>query len=150
MRLLHEKKNRMCAMLICHFVFPSYATTSPMRIATIHSVHLPLFLDFMGIYFIPTGHSNCFYTKNQFLFCYLPDFSPVFFSFFPFLYIAVIFLWANRKRETAKAVSKESTRYKLQQLAQWSDYNPQHSIEKFFLPVQHFRFILCPFCLLSV
>lgn len=74
MRLLHEKKNRMCAMLICHFVFPSYATTSPMRIATIHSVHLPLFLDFVGIYFIPTGHSNCFYTKNQFLFCYLPDF----------------------------------------------------------------------------
>ena len=81
MRLLHEKKNRMCAMLICHFVFPSYATTSPMRIATIHSVHLPLFLDFVGIYFIPTGHSNCFYTKNQFLFCYLPDFSPDFFRF---------------------------------------------------------------------
>ena len=123
MRLLHEKKNRMCAMLICHFVFPSYATTSPMRIATIHSVHLPLFLDFMGIYFIPTGHSNCFYTKNQFLFCYLPDFSPDFSSFFLFLYIAVIFLWANRKRETAKAVSKESTRYQLQQLAQWSYYN---------------------------
>ena len=37
-------------------------------------VFLPLFLDFVGIYFIPTGHSNCFYTKNQFLFCYLPDF----------------------------------------------------------------------------
>ena len=75
------KKNRMFAVLICHFVFPSYATTSPMRIATIHSVHLPLFLDFVGIYFIPTGHSNCFYTKNQFLFCYLPDFSPDFFRF---------------------------------------------------------------------
>ena len=54
MRLLHEKKNRMCAMLICHFVFPSYATTSPMRIATIHSVHLPLFLDFIyGNFFYP-------------------------------------------------------------------------------------------------
>ena len=81
MRLLHEKKNRMCAMLICHFVFPSYATTSPMRIATIHSVHLPLFLDFVGIYFIPTGHSNCFYKKNQFLIYYLFDFSLAFFLF---------------------------------------------------------------------
>ena len=40
------KKNRMCATLICHFIFPSYATTSPMRIATIHSVHLPLFFIF--------------------------------------------------------------------------------------------------------
>ena len=94
--------------------FISRAFTSPMTIATVHSVHLPLFLDFVGIYFIPTGHSNCFYTKNQFLFCYLPDFSPDFSSFLLFLYIAVIFLWANRKRETAKAVSKESTRYKLQ------------------------------------
>jgi len=41
-------------------------------------------------------------------------FHLIFSGFFPFLYIAVIFLWANRKSETAKAVSKESTRYKLQ------------------------------------
>ena len=34
-----------------------------------------------GTTFIPTGHSNCFYTKNQFLIYYLFDFSPSFFRF---------------------------------------------------------------------
>ena len=35
------------AVILHIFRFPSYAGTSPMRITTIHSVHLPLFLDFI-------------------------------------------------------------------------------------------------------
>ena len=63
-----SETNRMCTTLICHLDFPSYATTSPMRIATIHSVHLPLlwfvfFYDF--IYY--KSHSKRFSVKNQFL-----------------------------------------------------------------------------------
>ena len=113
----------MCAVLICHFVFPSYATTSPMRIATIHSVHLPLFSNFGELFLFPQVILTAFIQKINSYFAIYLIFHLIFSGFFPFLYIAVIFLWANRKRETAKAVSKESTRYQLQQLAQWSYYN---------------------------
>ena len=41
-----------------------------------------VFIFFMKeIYFLSKSHSNCFWTKNQFLICYLPDFSPDFFKF---------------------------------------------------------------------
>ena len=66
-----------------------------------------------GTTFIPTGHSNCFYTKNQFLIYYLFDFSP---SFFRFLSVSLqyqkvlcCFVWIWRtdicehyKKETCK------------------------------------------------
>ena len=42
--------NRTDCCLI-NFLFPSYAATSPMTIATVHSVHLPFSLNFI-IYFL--------------------------------------------------------------------------------------------------
>jgi len=85
-----------------------------MRIATIHSVHLPLFSNFGELFLFPQVILTAFIQKiNSYFAIYLIS-HLIFSGFFPFLYIAVIFLWANRKRETAKAVSKESTRYKLQ------------------------------------
>ena len=35
------------AVILHIFRFPSYAGTSPMRITTIHSVHLPFLLNFI-------------------------------------------------------------------------------------------------------
>lgn len=35
------------AVILHIFRFPSYAGTSPMRITTIHSVHLPFFRNFL-------------------------------------------------------------------------------------------------------
>lgn len=69
------------AVILHIFRFPSYAGTSPMRITTIHSVHLP-FLEifdqtavFAGLFRLKYGiqksslkYSNCFPEKNQFLF----------------------------------------------------------------------------------
>ena len=86
MRLLHEKKNRMCAMLICHFVFPSYATTSPMRIATIHSVHLPLFSNFGELFLFPQVILTAFIKKINSQFTIYLIFHWLFSFFFPFLY----------------------------------------------------------------
>ena len=42
------------AVILHIFRFPSYAGTSPMRITTVHSVHLPFFLNF----FYQPGHYN--------------------------------------------------------------------------------------------
>lgn len=70
------------AVILHIFRFPSYAGTSPMRITTIHSVHLPFFRNFFdqtavfaGLFRLKYGiqksslkYSNCFPEKNQFLF----------------------------------------------------------------------------------
>ena len=86
------------AVILHIFRFPSYAGTSPMRITTVHSVHLPFFLKisyqpghynvpgrvlkffdqtavFAGLFRLKYGiqksslkYSNCFPEKNQFLF----------------------------------------------------------------------------------
>ena len=42
------------AVILHIFRVPSYAGTSPMRITTVHSVHLPFFLNF----FYQPGHYN--------------------------------------------------------------------------------------------
>ena len=69
------------AVILHIFRFSSYAGTSPMRITTIHSVHLPFFeffdqtAVFSGLFRVKCGiqksslkYSNCFPGKNQFLF----------------------------------------------------------------------------------
>ena len=71
-------------------------------------------LRFCGNILFPQVILTAFIQKINSYFAIYLIFHLIFSGFFPFLYIAVIFLWANRKRETAKAVSKESTRYKLQ------------------------------------
>ena len=65
------------AVILHIFRFPSYAGTSPMRITTIHSVHLPFFRNFLikqpffaGLFRLKYGiqksslkYSNCFPEK---------------------------------------------------------------------------------------
>ena len=50
-----------------------------------------VFIFFMKeIYFLSKSHSNCFWTKNQFLICYLFKFSPSFLFSFTFLFISTL------------------------------------------------------------
>ncbi len=86
-----------------------------------------VFIFFMKeIYFLSKSHSNCFWTKNQFLICYLFKFSSSFF--------AKVFAWTRV----------------LQQLTKRTNNNPQHSVEQFLLPGQQFFLVFCTFGFLSV
>ena len=57
-----------------------------------------VFIFFMKeIYFLSKSHSNCFWTKNQFLICYLFKFSPSFLFSFTFLFISTLIRTFSRK-----------------------------------------------------
>ena len=57
-----------------------------------------VFIFFMKeIYFLSKSHSNCFWTKNQFLICYLFKFSPSFLFSFTFLFISTLIRTFSQK-----------------------------------------------------
>ena len=47
LKIYDYSRTKTAAILIYSFYFRSCATTSPMRITTVHSVHLPFFRNFL-------------------------------------------------------------------------------------------------------